>query len=139
MLAFGISDSTDAAQCRNDFSDRHDRADGLRCSAWPPRSSRSRSPAAGADPPRTLRVVLQTAETSFDPQFANDAPSDAVIDNVFEAMLDYDYLARPVRLVPRTLEAMPVSEDGGKTYLCRDPQGHLLHAGSRVQGQSRAS
>ena len=31
-------------------------------------------------------------------------------------MLDYDYLARPVKLVPRTLEAMPTVEDGGRTY-----------------------
>ncbi len=35
---------------------------------------------------------------------------------MFETMLDYDYLARPVKLVPRALEAMPAVEDGGKTY-----------------------
>ena len=34
-------------------------------------------------------------------------------------MLGYDYLARPAKLVPKTLESMPTVEDGGKTYICR--------------------
>ena len=68
-------------------------------------------------PAKTLRVVFSIAETSFDPQFASDAASDGVISNIYEAMLDYDYLARPVKLVPRTLEAMPTVQDGGKTYI----------------------
>jgi len=93
--------------------------------------------APAADPAQTLRVVMQTAETSFDPQYANDAPSDAVIDNVFEAMLDYDYLARPVRLVPRTLEAMPVSEDGGKSYLCRIRKGIFFTPDPAFKGKPR--
>jgi ABC-type transport system substrate-binding protein len=72
-----------------------------------------------ADPGKTLRVVFSIAETSFDPQFASDAASDSVIGSIYDPMIQYDYLARPVRLVPRTLEAMPVIEDGGKTYVCR--------------------
>jgi ABC-type transport system substrate-binding protein len=81
-------------------------------------------PAAfAADPPRVLRTMLNIAETSFDPAFASDAASDAVIAEVFENMLDYDYLARPVKLVPRTLEALPVSSDGGRTWTCRVRKG----------------
>src|SRR4029450_13220200 len=72
--------------------------------------------AAAADAAKTLRVVFSIAETSFDPQFASDAASDSVISNIYEQMLDYDYLARPVKLVPRTLEAMPTVSDGCKTY-----------------------
>ena len=41
---------------------------------------------------------------------------------IFDAMLDYDYLARPVKLVPRALEAMPTVEDGGKAYSVQGPQ-----------------
>ena len=81
------------------------------------------APAAAADPPRALRTLLTIAETSFDPAFASDAASDTVIAEVFEAMLDYDYLARPVKLVPRTLEAMPTSTDGGRTWTCRSSKG----------------
>jgi ABC-type transport system substrate-binding protein len=75
--------------------------------------------AAAADAPRTLRVVIPSAETSFDPQFASDAASDTLIAEVFEAMLDYDYLARPLTLVPRTLETLPVSSDGGRTWTAK--------------------
>jgi ABC-type transport system substrate-binding protein len=75
------------------------------------------SPAYGAQPARTLHVVFAIAETSFDPAFASDAASDGIIANIFEPMLDYDYLVRPVKLVPRTLEAMPLVQDGGKTYV----------------------
>ncbi|MEP7205830.1 MAG: ABC transporter substrate-binding protein [Casimicrobiaceae bacterium] len=80
-------------------------------------------PVEAADPAKVLRVMFSIAETSFDPQFASDAASDAIIANVFETMLDYDYLARPVRLVPRTLEAMPEVADNGATYLCRIRKG----------------
>jgi len=76
-----------------------------------------------ADMSKTLRVVFQIAETSFDPAFASDAASDGIIANVFDTMLDYDYLARPVKLVPRALESMPAVEDGGKTYRCRIRKG----------------
>ena len=61
------------------------------------------TPATAADPTKTLRVVLTGAEMSFDPQFSADAGSDGIIDHIYESMLDYDYLARPVTLVPRTL------------------------------------
>jgi ABC-type oligopeptide transport system substrate-binding subunit len=70
--------------------------------------------AMAADPAKVLRVLFNTAETSFDPQWASDAASDSIIENIYEAMLDYDYLARPVQLVPRTLEAMPTMQDNGR-------------------------
>ena len=56
---------------------------------------------------------------SFDPQFSADAGTDSIIDHIFDSMLDYDYLARPVKLVPRTVESMPMIEDGGATYVFR--------------------
>jgi ABC-type transport system substrate-binding protein len=74
-------------------------------------------PSFAADPAKTLHVGFSIAETSFDPPFASDAASDSIIANVFDTMLDYDYLARPVKLVPRALEAMPTVEDNGKSYL----------------------
>jgi ABC-type transport system substrate-binding protein len=75
-------------------------------------------PAAG-----TLRVAMSIAETSFDPAFASDAASDSIIANVFDTMLDYDFLVRPVKVVPRALEAMPTIEDGGRTFVCRVRKG----------------
>ena len=94
-------------------------------------------PALGADAAKTLRVVFSIAETSFDPQFASDAASDGVISNIYEQMLDYDYLARPVKLVPRTLEAMPTVGDGGKTYTFRLRKGIYFTPDPAFKGKPR--
>ena len=94
-------------------------------------------PAPATDPAKTLRVVMSIAETSFDPAFASDAASDAVIQNVFDSMLDYDYLARPVKLVPRALEAMPAVEDGGRTYLCKVKKGIYFTPDPAFKGRRR--
>ena len=93
--------------------------------------------AQAADPAKTLRVALQIAETSFDPAFASDAASDAIISNIFDSMLDYDYLARPVKLVPRALESMPVAEEGGKAYLCKIRKGILFTPDPAFKGKPR--
>ena len=90
-----------------------------------------------ADAEKTLRVPMQIAETSFDPAFASDAASDSVIANVYDAMLDYDYLARPVKLVPRALEALPVVEDNGRTYLCRVRKGIFFTPDAAFKGKPR--
>jgi len=90
-----------------------------------------------ADAAKTLRVPMQIAETSFDPAFASDAASDSVIANVYDAMLDYDYLARPVKLVPRALEALPVVEDNGRTYLCRVRKGIFFTPDAAFKGKPR--
>ncbi len=95
------------------------------------------STCSAADPGKILRVVTSMAETSFDPQFASDAGSDNVIANIYEAMLDYDYLARPVMLVPRTLEAMPMIEDGGQTYVCHIRKGIFFTPDPAFKGKPR--
>jgi peptide/nickel transport system substrate-binding protein len=93
--------------------------------------------ALAVDPAKTLRVAFSIAETSFDPGFASDAASDGIIANIFDSMLDYDYLARPVKLVPRALEAMPVVEEGGKTYLCRIRKGIYFTPDPAFRGKPR--
>jgi len=91
--------------------------------------------AAQAD--KTLRVAFSIAETSFDPAFASDAASDGIIANVFDTMLDYDYLVRPVTLVPRALVAMPEVQDGGRTYVCRLRKGIYFTPDPAFKGRPR--
>jgi ABC-type transport system substrate-binding protein len=93
--------------------------------------------AAVAQPAKTVRVAFSIAETSFDPAFASDAASDGIIANVFDAMLDYDFLARPVKLVPRALEALPTVEDGGRTYICRVRKGIYFTPDPAFKGKKR--
>jgi len=76
-------------------------------------------PAYAADMSKTLRGVFNIAETSFDPVRAWDAPSDAIVEHIHDSMLEYEYLARPVRLKPNTLEHLPEVSGSGAVYLCR--------------------
>lgn len=94
-------------------------------------------PAHAAGTGTTLRVTLAIAETSFDPAFASDAASDQVIASITETMLDYDYLARPVKLVPRTLTAMPVVEEGGQTFTLKVRKGIFFTPDPAFKGKPR--
>jgi ABC-type transport system substrate-binding protein len=133
-----------AARCRTD-GERTMRGDGKTGGRW--RVWLRAVVAAGlishggagvaAEPVKTLRVVFSIAETSFDPQFSSDAASDSVLANICESMLDYDYLARPVKLVPRTLEAMPTVEDGGATYVLKLKKGIYFTPDPAFKGKPR--
>ncbi len=95
------------------------------------------APTVAADLAKTLRVAISSAEMSFDPQFSADAASDGIIDHIYDSMLDYDYLARPVKLVPRTLVAMPTVEDGGATYVFKLKQGIFFTPDPSFKGMPR--
>jgi ABC-type transport system substrate-binding protein len=94
-------------------------------------------PVGAADTAKTLRVVLTSSEMSFDPQFSADAGSDGIIDHIYDSMLDYDYLTRPVKLVPRTLEAMPAVEDGGATFVFKLKRGIFFTSDPAFRGEAR--
>ncbi|MHA4868588.1 ABC transporter substrate-binding protein [Duganella sp. PWIR1] len=66
--------------------------------------------------PKVLHAFLSTGETALDPAVASDVASLSLLENLFDPLLRYDYLARPVKLVPNTLTAMPTVDDGGKRY-----------------------
>ncbi|HEX4331462.1 MAG TPA: ABC transporter substrate-binding protein [Usitatibacter sp.] len=65
---------------------------------------------------KVLRIPFLIAETNFDPAFTSDLYSNTVIEEILESPLTYDFLARPAKLKPLTLEAMPEITDGGRTY-----------------------
>jgi ABC-type transport system substrate-binding protein len=67
---------------------------------------------ASAAEPKTLRIALPASPTTFDPAQAEDVYSHVVIAAIFEAPLENEYLAQPLRSRPDTASAMPdVSED----------------------------
>ncbi|HEX4779649.1 MAG TPA: ABC transporter substrate-binding protein [Usitatibacter sp.] len=65
---------------------------------------------------KVLRYSFLVAETGFDPVEISDLYSSNLIDNIFDTPLKYDYLARPLKLVPNTLTAMPAITEGGTLY-----------------------
>ncbi|HKQ31126.1 MAG TPA: ABC transporter substrate-binding protein, partial [Burkholderiales bacterium] len=72
---------------------------------------------ATADMGKTLHTSFEAAETGFDPAQVSDHYSLEVINSIFETLLTYDYLARPIKLVPNTAAALPEIRDNGRTYV----------------------
>jgi ABC-type transport system substrate-binding protein len=68
---------------------------------------------------KIVRVAFRVAETGFDPQRIFDRYSVGVCENLFETLVTYDYLARPVKLAPLAAEAVPEPEEGGTRYTFR--------------------
>ena len=93
--------------------------------------------AAAADPGKVLRVAFSIAETSFDPILGWDAASSSVLEEISETMLEYEYLARPVKLAPLTLERLPEVSDNGATYLCRLRKGIFFTPDPAFKGKPR--
>lgn len=67
-----------------------------------------------ADMGKTLHVQIKKAEAGIDPATASDFNTLSIIENLFDPLLRYDYLARPVKLQPNTVVAMP-EVDASKT------------------------
>ena len=47
---------------------------------------------------KTLRIAFRAAETGFDPQRIEDRYSVGICENIFDSLLTYDWLARPMPL-----------------------------------------
>jgi len=65
--------------------------------------------------PKVLRYAFRVAETGFDPAQISDTYSKTVAAGIFDAPLKFEYLAKPAKLVPNTLVAMPEISDDFKT------------------------
>ncbi|MEC5216464.1 ABC-type transport system substrate-binding protein [Actimicrobium sp. GrIS 1.19] len=76
----------------------------------------SLAPCVGADMAKTLHVVLQEGETVLDPAQASDSSTLGLIENIFDAPLRYDYLARPLKLQANLTTALPTLSADRRTY-----------------------
>ncbi|MFA6931345.1 MAG: ABC transporter substrate-binding protein, partial [Lentisphaeria bacterium] len=56
----------------------------------------------------TFFTSVSSAVKGLDPATSYYVHESAILDNVVEAPLDYDYMARPYQLLPRLLQQMPV-------------------------------
>jgi ABC-type transport system substrate-binding protein len=75
--------------------------------------------AAATAAPKVLHMFLTTGEASLDPAVGSDLSTLSLLENLFDPLLRYDYLARPVKLQGNTTLGMPTVEDGGRTYTFR--------------------
>jgi oligopeptide transport system substrate-binding protein len=92
---------------------------------------------SAAAPQKVVRMAFRTAETGFDPQKVFDRYSVGICENLFESLLTYDYLARPVKVVALTAESVPEPEEGGTRYTFRIRPGIYFADDAAFKGQRR--
>jgi len=74
---------------------------------------------AAADMRKVVRTAFKSAESKLDPQAESDEASGTINDHIFDALLEYDFLARPAKLRPRTAVALPEVNADGTVYTLR--------------------
>ena len=90
------------------------------CLAPSPAAHAADAPAAAAPAAhKVLRYAFRIAETSFDPAQITDLYSRTVAAGIFEAPLEYEYLAKPARMRVNTAAAMPEVSADFKTFTFR--------------------
>ena len=90
-----------------------------------------------ADPQKIFRYAIEVAETNLDPHRISDLYSNILNQGMFETPLRYDYLARPPKLVPSLLAAMPEISADGLTYTMRVKPGVLFQDDPAFGGKKR--
>ena len=86
---------------------------------------------------RTFRWAFIAAETGFDPAQINDLYSNYVVANIIESPLQYDYLAQPAVIKPRTAAAMPEISADFRTLTVRIKPGIVFQDDPAFKGQRR--
>jgi ABC-type transport system substrate-binding protein len=87
--------------------------------------------------PKVFRWAFNAAETGFDPAQISDLYSNYIVSNIFEAPLQYDYLARPAVIKPRTAAAMPEVTEDFRTITVRIRPGIYFQDDPVFKGQRR--
>jgi ABC-type transport system substrate-binding protein len=85
----------------------------------------------------TTRCAFRVAETGFDPVAIGDENSNRVAACIFESPLTYDHLARPVKMVPLTAQALPEVEDDFRSFTFRIRPGIFFADDPAFKGRPR--
>ena len=100
-------------------------------------STIAHSATVAATEKKTVRMAFRAAETGFDPQRIEDRYSVGIIENIFESLLTYDWLARPVKLAPQVVEAVPQPEEGSTRFTFRIKPGIYFADDPAFKGKRR--
>ena len=118
---------------------------GVLCAALLPALAQT-SPAAsaspststsGAAPQKVLRYAFLIAETSLDPVKIVDLYSRTLTPHVFEALFQYDPLARPIKVKPLTAAGEAVSSADFRTWTVKVRPGIFFAADPAFKGSKR--
>ncbi|MBI3229109.1 MAG: hypothetical protein HYZ45_02660 [Burkholderiales bacterium] len=93
---------------------------------------------AAPDPKKVLRIAFESADSGLDMvRSQNSIYSSWVGDTIFETLMTYDYLARPVKLVPQLAKEMPQISADGKEYTFHIRQGVMFSPDPLFKGKPR--
>jgi ABC-type transport system substrate-binding protein len=112
---------------------------GAAAGALPTLAMAANAPAAAASngAPKVFRWAINFAETGFDPAQISDLASNYVVSHIFESPLQYDFLARPAKITPRTAVAMPEVSDDFRTFTLRIRPGIFFQDDPAFGGKQR--
>jgi len=86
---------------------------------------------------KVVRTAFKSAESKLDPQAESDEASGTINDHIFDALLEYDFLARPAKLRPRTAVALPEVNADGTVYTLRIKPGIFFTPDPAFKGAKR--
>jgi ABC-type transport system substrate-binding protein len=92
---------------------------------------------AAATRPKVLRYAFRVAETGFDPGQISDVYSRTITPHIFEALYQYDPLARPAKVRPLTAEGMPEHSADFTTWTVKIRPGIYFASDPAFKGQKR--
>lgn len=113
-----------------------DRRQALLHAALAAASARAIAAPPPASGPKVLRLASES-ETGFDPARVGDVRSLRITSHIFETLLEFDPLARPVKLRPRTAAAMPEPSDDFRQWTVRVKPGIFFTDDAAFGGRPR--
>ena len=90
-----------------------------------------------ADPNKVLRTAFRASDDGFDMARTTNYYSGWIADTIFETLVNYDYMARPVKLVGNAAEAVPQAENDGKSYTFHIRKGRYFSPDPAFKGVRR--
>ncbi|MFN9450565.1 MAG: ABC transporter substrate-binding protein [Rubrivivax sp.] len=115
-------------------------AQGSAASAATPTAAAPAKPAAAnapAAPRKVLNVAFRSAESNFDPSNISDIYSRTITPHIFEALYQYDHLARPVKIKPLLADGMPEVSADYKVWTVKVKPGIYFADDPAFQGRKR--
>jgi len=90
-----------------------------------------------ADPAKVLRIAFPTDVSGFDPAGTQEAYATGVEGRIFDALYQWDYLARPFRFVPSVATGMPEISADGRVWTIRIRSGIYFADDPAFAGKKR--
>ena len=92
---------------------------------------------ATAEPLKIVRTAYPSAENGFNCAIEADDFTSVLCDSIFDTLLQYDHLARPIKMQPRAAATLPEISADGKTYTFKLKRGITFTDHVAFKGKKR--